>query len=181
MSERTRDDDTTPSRTGTAGDVEPRSLGAYLDDHLAGSVGGSQRFERLAEVLRTSPVGPALAEVARQVVEEREELRGVVQDLNLAGQNLPKQALVWVGERVSRLRAVGARLRRSPMATLLEVELLRAALVGKLGVWETLADLAPSLGLDAGRAEELRRRTLEQVATLDRVHEYVRRRALTTR
>lgn len=159
-------------------EVEPRLVGAYINNHLAGAVGGSRRFERLADTLAATPVGPALAEVARQVVEEREELGRIVDQLGFTAQNPVKQAGVWVGERVSRLIALPRRLRRSPMHTVLEVELLRSALVGKMGGWQTLHELAPVLGLDATRMDELRARTLEQVEVLDDVHAYVRRRAL---
>jgi len=160
--------------------AEPRLLGVYLNDHLAGSVGGSERFERLADVLRSTPVGPLVAEVAQQVAQEREELRDVVERQDLTHQNPVKQVLVLVGERVARLKAVRGRLRRSAMDTLLEVELMRSALVGKLGVWETLHDVAALVDLDPEHCEARRVRTLEQVATMDRVHAYVRRRALSS-
>lgn len=157
---------------------EPRLLRAYLNDHLAGSVAGTQRFARMADVLRSTPVGPSVERVAREVAEEQEALRSIVDSIDATGENPVKQVLVQVGERVARLKAVRAQLRRRPLDTLLEVELLRAALVGKLGVWETLRDLAPAAGIDRGRCEELRSRTVEQISTLHEVHAYVRMRAL---
>lgn len=153
-------------------------VGVYLNDHLAGSVAGSQRFDRVAEILRSTPVGPAIAEVGAQVSEESEELRQIVIGFEVATQNLAKQAGAWLGERVARLKAGRRAVRQSPMRTLLEVELLRSALVGKLGTWQTLEDLAPTLELDADRMHWLHMRTLRQIAALDAVHEYVRVRAL---
>lgn len=167
--------------TGSAHDgiaVEPRILGVYLNDHLAGSMGGSERFQRLADVLGRTPVGPLVADVAAQVTQEREELSDLVERCGLTHRNPVKQVLVLVGERVARLKAVRSRLRRSAMDTLLEVELLRSALVGKLGVWETLVDAAAVVDLDPAHCAARRDRTREQVATMDRVHAHVRGRAL---
>jgi hypothetical protein len=158
--------------------ADPRLVGVYLNDHLAGSVAGSRRFELTAETLRRTPVGPRIAEIAREVAEEREELRDIIVQLDAATQNVAKQALAWTGERLARLKASPRQVRRSPMRTLLEVELLRSALVGKLGVWQVLEDLGDGLGLDVPRMRELRLRTVRQIATMDAVHEYVRVRAL---
>ncbi|GGB97254.1 hypothetical protein [Cellulomonas carbonis] len=153
-------------------------LGVYLNDHLAGSVAGSQRFQRLARTLHRTPVGADLANIAEEVTEEREELRAVIEGLDVRPQDLLKQAAAWVGERLARLKASRREVASSTTRTLLEVELLRSALVGKLGVWQTLEDLAGDLGLDRDRMAELRRRTQEQVRTMDDVHAYVRGRAL---
>jgi hypothetical protein len=167
--------------TGPVVEVDPTLVGVYLNDHLAGSVAGSRRFERLAEILRSTPVGPAIAEVAGEVREESEELRQIVDDLELATQNVPKQVAAWAGERVARLKAGRQAVRESPMRTLLEVELLRAALVGKLGTWQTLEDLGGTLGLDVSRMAALHARTYRQIATMDEVHHFVRVRALVPR
>ncbi|MBC7289833.1 MAG: hypothetical protein H5T83_00680 [Actinotalea sp.] len=155
-----------------------QGLGTYLNDHLAGSVAGSERFARLADALSATPVGPEVARVAREVAQERDELREIIEVLGLRPQNHLKQATAWVGEHVARLKASRRSLRRRRTDALLEVELLRSALVGKLGGWQVLEDLAPDLGLDRARMAELRARTLEQVATMDEVHAAVRSRVL---
>lgn len=153
-------------------------LGTYLNDHLAGSVAGAERFARLAAALAHSPAGPALARIAGEVAEERDELRSIIESLDLRPQNRVKQASAWVGEHVSRLKASRRSLRRRRTDALLEVELLRSALVGKLGVWQVLEDLGDVPGVERSRMTELRARTLEQVATMDEVHAQVRARVL---
>lgn len=155
-----------------------QALGAYLNDHLAGSVAGAERYERLASALAPTPVGPAVARVAEQVAQERDELRSIIEALDLSPQNWVKQATARVGEHVARLKASRRHLRRRRTDALLEVELLRSALVGKLGVWQVLEDLGDRLQVDKARMTELRERTLEQVATMDEVHAHLRSRVL---
>lgn len=155
-----------------------RDLGTYLNDHLAGSVAGAERFARLAEALGPTPVGPAVAGVAAQVAEERDELRGLIEALDLSPQNRVKQVTAWAGEHVARLKASRRSLRHRRTDALLEVELLRSALMGKLGVWQVLEDLGDRLTVDPARMGQLRARTFEQVATMDEVHAAVRSRVV---
>lgn len=152
-------------------------LGVYLNDHLAGAVAGAQRMRRTADALARTPVGADLDRVATEVAQEREEVRVLIEDLGFV-QSRPKQAATWLGERATRLIANGRMLRHSPLTDLLEVEILRSAVTGKLGLWQTLRDLAPALGLDPGRFDQLADRSTAQIAALDAVHEYVRVRAL---
>lgn len=153
-------------------------LGTYLNDHLAGSVAGAERFGRLAAAFASTPVGPVIEQIAREVAEERDELRSVIESLDVRPQNRVKQVSAWLGEHVARLKASRRSLRRRRTDALLEVELLRSALVGKLGVWQVLEDLGDGLGFDPARMAALRARTLEQVSTMDDIHAQVRARVL---
>ncbi len=157
--------------------VDRGLLSVYLNDHLAGAVAGSHRMRRTADALARTPLGPAMDRVATEVAGEREELRDLLGTLGVT-QALPKQVATWLGERVARLKSNGRLVRHSPLTTLLEVEILRSAVTGKLGIWQTLTELAPVLGIDAGRCRELWEQTERQIATLDEVHVYVRARAL---
>ena len=66
----------------------------------------------------------------------------------------------------------------SDMLTLvLETELMRSAIAGKVGGWETLRDNADALGIDAGTFGELIDAAATQRGLLDEVHEYARSRA----
>lgn len=163
--------------TSSAPGVDPGALSTYLNDHLAGAVAGSRRLSRTADALASTPVGPGLRRVADEVSAEREEVRALIHELGLV-QAKPKQAATWLGERVARLKASGGGVRRSPLTALLEVEVLRSAVVGKRGLWQTLTELAPQLGIDTARCRELWEQTDRQVATLDEVHDYVRSRVL---
>ena len=164
-----------PGADELAADVE--LLGVYLNDHLAGSVAGLHRFERAAEALGRAPVGALLGQIAEEIRSEQDELREIIVVLGYH-RSMVKQAAGWVAERLARVKNRGSLLRRSPASTLLEVELLRSAVMGKRGVWQTLAELAPQLGLEPGRMQGLLDITERQLATLDEVHAYVRARAL---
>lgn len=170
-----------PSAGGAV--LDHHLLGVYLNDHLAGAVGGAQRMRRTADALARTPVGPDLDRVATEVAQEREELRALIETMGFV-QARPKQLATWLGERLARLVSNGRMLRHSPLTDLLEVEILRSAVTGKLGLWQTLVDLGPQLSADPGLAalparwQQLVDQSLAQVATLDRVHEVVRVRAL---
>lgn len=163
--------------SGTGRPVDRHLLGVYLNDHLAGAVGGAERMRRTADALARTPVGADLDRVATEVAQEREEVRALIEALGFQ-QARPKQVATWVAERLARLVSNGRMLRHSPLTDLLEVEILRGAVTGKLGLWQTLRDLTPAPGLDAGRCQQLVDRSLAQIATLDLVHEHIRVRAL---
>ena len=162
------------------GPVDRGLLGIYLNDHLAGAAAGARRMRRTADTLRRTPVGRDIDRVAREVAEEREELRRLIGDLGLH-QSRPKQVATRAAELVGRLKSNGRIVRSSPMTPLLEVELLRSAVTGKLGLWQVLAEIGEDLGVDTARMAALVDRTQGQVTTLDAAHRYLRSRALRER
>lgn len=170
---------TEPSVQPTHG-TDRHLLRIYLDDHLAGASAGATRMQHAAERLTSTPVGADLQAVADEVAAEKDELRGLLDDLDLPTSPV-KEALAAVGERLGALKPNGALRGRSPMTALLEVELLRSAVTGKKGLWQTLLDLSGELGLDGARMAALVAQSDRQIATLDRVHAYVRTRALRDR
>lgn len=169
-----------PGQGASGRGVDRDLLSVYLDDHLAGAVAGARRMRRTADRLRGTPVGPAMDRVAREVAAERDELRELAHGLGL-GESRLKEAMTWSAEALSRLKANGRWTRPSPMAPLLEVELLRSAVTGKLGIWQTLHDLAEPLGLDRVHLGELVEQSRRQVETLHEVHAWLRVRALRER
>ena len=58
------------------------------------------------------------------------------------------------------------------MALLLEAEMMRSAVVGKIGGWEVLRDNAEHLGIDAGVFEALIDAAHGQLSLITEVHEY---------
>lgn len=152
-------------------------LGVYLNDHLAGSVAGLHRFEHAARALRSSHVGELLAGIAEEVRAEQDELRDLIVVLGY-DRSVVKQVASWLAERVARLKNRGSLLRRSSASTLLEIELLRSAVAGKRGLWQTLVDHADDLGLERSRMQGLLDLTDRQLETLEEVHAFVRGRAL---
>ena len=157
--------------------MDRRMLQTYLSDHLTGAAGGRARALKMSEWYADREIGPALAEIARELDEEHGHLRELIDALDLR-RGLPLQALARVGELLGRAKTNGRVLTGSPMTPLLELELLRAAVNGKQGLWQVLAEYADELGLDAA---EYVRRTADadrQQETLERLHAEVRPEAL---
>src|SRR5690606_30626573 len=80
-----------------------------------------------------------------------------------------RQAAAWVAEHAGRLKTNG-RPAGSPMTPVLELELMRGAVSAKLGVWRTLTDLAPELGLPPEMFALLAERARVQADTFERLH-----------
>jgi hypothetical protein len=153
--------------------IDEKLLGLYLSDHLTGSTAGLGRIERMAKDFTDTPVHAELATVAAEIGRERELLKDLIRQLGIR-QRPHRQAAAWLAERAGRLKLNGRVLSRSPMTLVLEAELMRAAILGKIGGWQTLEELAPELGLDPSRFAELTADGRSQIAALDRVHEHAR-------
>lgn len=156
--------------------IEAKLLGLYLSDHLTGATAGEARIDRMAADFVDTPVYATLSTIAEQIRAERRLLQQVIDELGL--RRLPhRQAVAWLGEHAGRWKSNGRVAHRSPMTMVLETELLRSAVIGKRGGWQTLADNAEHLGLDAPMFRELAEQALHQHEQLDEVHTYARRRA----
>ncbi len=160
--------------------LDRHKLWVYLDDHLAGAAAGLRRMRRTARALGGTPAGALLDQVADEVAQEKAELEEIIGRLDLRRSGL-KQVAARAGELLARLKVDSALGRRGSMNTLLEVELLRSAVMGKRGLWQTLEVHAAELELDPTRVRHLADRSERQVGTLDEVHAFVRRRALLSR
>ncbi|MFI2753961.1 hypothetical protein ACGIF2_11045 [Cellulomonas sp. P22] len=158
-------------------DVDRQLLRIYLSDHVAGATAGAGRIERMARAYADTPLGPSLADIAAQIAGEREWLIDTAASL---GVHLArwKQAGLWVGERVGRLKTNGRVVRTSPLTALLELELMRSAVVGKRSCWQTLLEWSGELGISPQRLDELTVAADQQIAELDRLATIARRRAL---
>ncbi|MGZ1489981.1 NAD-dependent epimerase/dehydratase family protein [Brevibacterium sediminis] len=161
---------------GQHSEVDMDLLGLYLSDHLAGATAGAERIERMAADFVDTPVFAALSELAAEIRGEHLYVQHLIGQLGLRRRPLA-EALSWAGERVGRLKSNGSLLRRSPMTLVLEAELMRSAVIGKLGMWQTLEDNAEALGLDAEQFREFAQNAEHQREVLDTVHSYARSRA----
>ena len=157
--------------------IDRTLLRTYLADHLTGATGVRARALKMAQWYASDDIGPELARVAAELDAEQEQLKELIDRLGLA-QPLPKQVLARVGEFAGRLKVNGRLLTGSPMTPLLELELLRGAVNGKQGLWETLVVYAPELGLDPQRYRDLAEQARAQERTLEVLHGRVRSDAL---
>lgn len=156
--------------------IDGKLLGLYLSDHLTGATAGVARIGRMAEAFADTTVAAELAQLNEEIRRERDMLRGLISDLGVR-RRPHRQAAAWLAERTGRLKLNGRIVRRSPMTMVLEAELMRSAVLGKLGGWQTLEELAPDLGLDPATFATLGQRARSQIDTLSRVHEHARRNA----
>lgn len=163
-------------RPVVADEIAQELLGLYLSDHLTGATAGSERIKRMAAAYIDTPVYAQLSELATMIPGEREMLKEIIRDLGLR-QRPYRQGAAWLGERAGRLKLNQRLFSRSPMSMVLETELMRSAVLGKKGVWQTLRDNSEHLGLNEDFFDELVASADKQAAVLDQVHQYARGRA----
>lgn len=164
--------------TSTNQRIDHQLLRLYLKDHLAGATAGVQRIQRMARAYASTPIGAPLDDLARQITEGREHLLQVMETLHMRP-GLLRNALAAIGERLGRLKLNGRLVRRSPMSPLLETELARSAVIGQMGLWQTLTTLAEELSLDRADYEARTAKTTRQLEALDQIHVVVRTAAFT--
>ncbi len=144
-------------------------LGIYLNDHLAGATLGTDRARSLAEseAERDPALSDAVGPIADEIAEDRADLLHIMRSLDVPVRHY-KIVAGRLAERVGRLKANGRVVRRSPLAPMLELELLRLGVEGKAAAWRTLRRLADTDDrLDPGRLDSLLERAERQLETLE--------------
>lgn len=142
-------------------------LGIYLNDHLAGATIGRELARRSEQSNRGSSFGPFLAELAREIDEDRRTLLGIMAALDVGVDSL-KVGAAWLGEKAGRLKLNGRLRGYSPMSRVVELEGLALGVAGKRAGWRTLKLLAPQLpALAPFDLDELERRADGQLERLE--------------
>lgn len=142
-------------------------LRIYLRDQHALGVGWRELAARAARNNRGTPLGAALADVARAIAEDVRTFEGAMAGLGVPP-NAAKGAFVKAGERLARLKLNGRITSYSPLSRFLELDVLTMGIAGKERLWATLRDLAdvgerlPGVDFD-----ELIERAREQRARLE--------------
>lgn len=159
--------------------IDTELLNLYLTDHLTGAAGGVDRIERMARVYVDTDKFADIERLAREIRADQQYLSAIVDKLGFA-QKPHRQAAAWLGEKAARLKSNGRFTERSPMKMVLHTELMRSAVAGKLGGWETLREYAEDLGLDPAAFDVLIASAHEQLRTLAEIHDYATERAFLT-
>ena len=144
--------------------MDRKLLGIYLNDHLAGSTIGLELARRAHGSNKDNGYGEVLERVAREIDEDRETLKGLMESLEI-GHDRVKVVGAWVAEKFGRLKPNGRLLGYSPLSRLIELETLTLGIAGKLSLWEALKEVAAEdarldpeeLGRLADRAERQRK------------------------
>lgn len=151
-------------------------FGLYLVEHLTAATAGLERLERMTRAYRDTPFHAELAEVTEQLRGERELYRDLVDRLAVPRRRY-RQVAAWAVEKAGRLKLNGRVVGQSPMTMVFEAELMRSAVLAKIGGWQTLREHADDVGLDPALLDELITQAHQQIDTLGRFHAYARERA----
>jgi hypothetical protein len=154
--------------------MDRKLLGIYLNDHLAGAMGGVELARRCLRNNRGTPLEADLERLAREIEEDRVVLEGLLERLGIPRSPV-KAPVAWALEKVGRLKLNGRLLDYSPLSRVVELELLGSGVETKRSLWTALKRLADDgidLGVDLedliGRARRqrrmLERRRLEAAA-----------------
>jgi hypothetical protein len=117
--------------------VEQKLLTIYLNDHLAGSVLGSQLTRRVARENRGSPLGEFLEHLLVEILEDKQTLERVLHATGVRPSPI-KPRVAWALEKVGRLKLNGRIREYSPLSRLLELEGLTAGIAAKRSLWQAL-------------------------------------------
>jgi hypothetical protein len=118
-------------------------LRIYLNDHFAGSAAGRELAKRCLKNNRGNALGHYLEELLPQIEEDQSILESILDRLGEPKDRL-KPALAWAVEKAGRLKLNGQLTGYSDLSRLVEVEGLSLGVEGKLSLWATLKELAPS-------------------------------------
>jgi hypothetical protein len=121
--------------------VDARLLGIYLEDHVAGAVGGLRLARRFAAQNRGDPAWSAVAALVPELELHLATAERVARAIGRPP-GRAKQAAVVAAELAGRLKLNGRLLRYSPLSRLLELEGLVLGSRGRAGLWRALEDLA---------------------------------------
>lgn len=143
-------------------------LRIYLNDHLAGSVGGLA----LAQRCKSSNEGTPLAEFLGDLISAIEVERAFVEQLlgDIGGTpSIAKQGAVWALEKLGRLKLNGKIAGYSDLSRLVELETLTMGVTGKLSLMRSLQAIEPQIPAFKGRGfEQLIKRSEDAIETLKR-------------
>ena len=130
------------------------ALGAYLNDHLAGSVMAIEMLERMVEHARGTPLAGMLGELLREIRDDQQVLKTLLGKTGV-GENPIKKAGAWLAEKAGRLKATDPG--EDSLSRLEMLETLSLGVMGKLKLWLALEKAAPGrpelAGLDYKRLQ----------------------------
>lgn len=161
------------SRARIPSSIDRRMLQSYLGDHLTGASGGRARARNIAKRYADTDMGADLSRLAEEIDEEHAHLSELMDSLGLRPV-LAMRALARAGELAGRLKPNGRLLVSPPLTPLLEIELLRAAVNGKQGLWEVLREHSTALGLDPAAYGDRAANVETQRRLLERLHSRLR-------
>ncbi len=156
-----------------------KGLETYLNDHLAGAVTGSELASKISSDYAHTRFGPFLAELARDVEQDKATLEGLMERLGIQ-QSAIKQGASWIAEKASRLKLSETVTGDQDLKRFLEFEMLSLGIEGKLSLWRALIEIRESHAeLAATDLARLAKRAESQRSNLENYRLQVANAALT--
>jgi hypothetical protein len=146
-------------------------LTIYLQDHRAGAQFGLELARRVRDATEDDDpkLHSFLGKLADEIEEDLGSLDSIMDQLDVAKDRV-KIVGGWTMEKLGRLKLNGRLFERAPLSTVLELEGLLGGVEGKLGLWRSLLEIAPTDSrLDVAELERLEARAQKQIRGL-RVH-----------
>ena len=142
-------------------------LAIYLNDHLAGAIGGSELAKRTAQNNEGTEFGPPLEQLATDIDEDRKALESLMERLGIR-KDVLKDAAAWMAEKVGRLKLNGQLTGYSELSRLVELEGLALGVEGKMSLWRNLGEVIDRYpSIEPGEVEGLRSRAEAQREQLE--------------
>ena len=131
----------------------------YLNDHLAGALGGLTLLDHIESQFSDSHAGRLAAELRAEVEDDRQKLETVLADLGVS-RSAPRQAAAWLSEKLAQLKLRLDDPRSGPLHRLEALEAMSLGIEGKRLLWVSLLAAAdPRITVDL---EALERRAADQ-------------------
>ncbi|WP_199239319.1 hypothetical protein [Streptomyces sp. ICBB 8177] len=147
-----------------------RLLDVYLNDHLAGAGLGTNLARRMVTAGRHFTDRAAIERLAAEIADDRASLVEIMNKLGIPARRRVN-ALGYLAEKAGRLKPNGRVVHRSPLSSLLELEMLRAGVEGKASGWRALRTIADSDDrLDKQQLDTLIERAEHQSTVLQQLH-----------
>jgi hypothetical protein len=145
-------------------------LETYLQDHRAGAAMGADLAQRLAEENVGTPYEDVLLGISREIEQDLDTLDEIMERFGISPSGM-KVAGAKIAEKVGRLKPNNQLTGYSPLSRVLELEGLRGGVHAKLGLWDSLGELATHDDrLDPEEMSALQTRAEEQLDTLRGTH-----------
>lgn len=122
------------------GMAQDKLLEVYLDDHLAGALGGLELAKRCQANNNGTALGDFLNDLIAEIEQDRSKLESIMASMG-APQNPAKQAAAWLAEKVGRLKPNAQLTGYSDLSRLVELEALCLGVEGERALWTALGQV----------------------------------------
>ncbi|MDQ4145771.1 MAG: hypothetical protein M3198_18900 [Actinomycetota bacterium] len=130
-------------------------LKIYLQDHEGLSYATSELIRRVRSKNGEEPLAGFLDRIAETTRRDRAALIGLMERYGVRPNGL-KRRVLWLGEKLGRLKLNGRIVNYSPLSRLYELESLTLVVTMKVSLWQSLrAELAGDGRLEGAHPDEL--------------------------